>query len=607
MNRVDMESAPMKIARVVEAAWFTLFCLLLTAVGPVWAEAPIQAAMDQIVVRLCAALSPDELMKLDQAALQPFITAEDRRALASEYWCFNVDVPVVVSVMRDVKQPGVPFWLAEAGFKKTDLSVRNEEFEYEVWQKDFDAGRVGLGINGFDKHRPHYFVAVGPQTPGTQVHLSGFYPPAQRVLEMRKGAFVYHDWSDLLLTEVPDALKGQILLPTIRGRAREAHLIDAFRKTDFPSSNKPDQVVLTWNDDPRTSQSVTWRTNPSVETGIVRYKIKNANNPAGWTELKARRQDLDDRLLLNDPRVHRFTATLRDLEPGTAYAYTIGGAVGDSQTEPAEFTTAPAGPEPFTFIFLSDTHNSPETRDLLAMATAEYPRTAFCTISGDLVGSGQYRDDWDRFLKHCGTYAAGHPLAPAMGNHDCIDGLGADLYRTVFELPADVPKGVAPECAYAFEYSNALFVMPDVTASVEGQIAWLDEKLGQSHATWKFAVFHFPPYAPDNDEPEIVKCWAPLFDKHHVDFVLSGHIHQYFRTYPIRGGKRVDSTGNGTIYITSVSVKGDGQSASNPDYIAADGPSASPLFVAFTVDGNQVSVSAQDKQGRKVDECVVKK
>jgi hypothetical protein len=329
MIRVDMEGPPMKIARVIEAAWFTLFCLLLTAVGPVWAEAPIQAAMDRIVARLCAALSPDELMKLDQAALQPFITAEDRRALASEYWCFDVDVPAVVSVMRDVKQPGVPFWLAEAGFKKTDLSVRNEEFEYEVWQKGFDAGRVGLGINGFDKHRPHYFVAVGPQTPGTQVHLSGFYPPAQRVLEMRKGAFVYHDWSDLLLTEVPDALKGQILLPTIRGRAREAHLIDAFRKTDFPSSNKPDQVVLTWSDDPRTSQSVTWRTNPSVETGIVRYKIKNANNPAGWTELKAQRQDLDDRLLLNDPHVHRFTATLRDLEPGTAYAYTVGGAAGD--------------------------------------------------------------------------------------------------------------------------------------------------------------------------------------------------------------------------------------------------------------------------------------
>jgi hypothetical protein len=132
-----------------------------------------------------------------------------------------------------------------------------------------------------------------------------------------------------------------------------------------------------------------------VETGIVRYEIKNANNPAGWTEVKAQRQDLDDRLLLNDRRVHRFTATLRDLEPGTAYAYTIGGAAGDPRTEPAEFTTAPAGPEPFTFIFLSDTHSSPETRDLLAMATAEYPRTAFCTISGDLVGTGQYRDDWD--------------------------------------------------------------------------------------------------------------------------------------------------------------------------------------------------------------------
>ena len=597
----------MRIARVVRAAWSVLFCVLFTAVGAVSAEAPVQAAMDRIVERLTAAMGPDQLMTLDEAALQPFITPEDRRALATEYWCFDVDGPVIVSVMRDVKQPVVPFWLADAGFRKTDLRVRNAEFEYEVWQKRFDAGRVGLGINGFDKHRPHYFVTVGPQQPGTQVHLSGFYPPDQQVFEMRKGAFTYHDWSDLLLAEVPDALNGHLLLPTIRGRAREAYLIGAFRKTDFPSSNKPDQVVLTWSDDPRTTQSITWRTNPSVTAGILRIKEKDSTDPTGWTEVEAHGQELDDRLLLNDRRVNRFTATARDLKPGTQYVYTIGGETQDPRTGLVEFTTAPAGVEPFTFIFLSDTHNSPLTRDLLNTATAAYPHTAFCTISGDLVGTGQYRDDWDRFLEYCGGYAAGHPLAPSMGNHDCIDGLGADLYRSVFELPADGPQGTQPECAYAFEYSNALFVMPDATGSVDEQAPWIEKELSRSHAAWKFAVFHFPPFAPGSREPDIVRYWAPIFDKYHVDFVLSGHIHEYFRTHPMRDGKRVDSPKEGTIYLISVSVKGDRPRGRNPDYIAANDPSGSPLFVAFTVDGSQVTVSAQDTQGRKVDECVVTK
>ncbi|MFH0824444.1 MAG: metallophosphoesterase, partial [Pseudomonadota bacterium] len=150
----------MKVIRSPRAVWIAFLCLLFAAWAEVSAEAPVQAAMDRIVARLCAALSPDDLMKLDEAAIQPYITPEDRRVLAGEYWCFDVDVPVIVSVMRDVEQPVAPFWLPEAGFKKTDLRVCNEEFQYEVWQKSFDAGRVGLGINGFDKHRPHYFVAV---------------------------------------------------------------------------------------------------------------------------------------------------------------------------------------------------------------------------------------------------------------------------------------------------------------------------------------------------------------------------------------------------------------------------------------------------------------
>ncbi|MEZ4904972.1 MAG: hypothetical protein R2822_26070 [Spirosomataceae bacterium] len=51
---------------------------------------------------------------------------------------------------------------------------------------------------------------------------------------MKVGAFTYHDWDDLTLSEVPVSLQGQILFSTIRGRAREAHLIGAFRQTSTP-------------------------------------------------------------------------------------------------------------------------------------------------------------------------------------------------------------------------------------------------------------------------------------------------------------------------------------------------------------------------------------
>ena len=47
-----------------------------------------------------------------------------------------------------------------------------DEEEAQVWQKDFEAGKVELGINGFDKHRPVYFISVGPRDPGADLEIS---------------------------------------------------------------------------------------------------------------------------------------------------------------------------------------------------------------------------------------------------------------------------------------------------------------------------------------------------------------------------------------------------------------------------------------------------
>jgi 3',5'-cyclic AMP phosphodiesterase CpdA len=72
---------------------------------------------------------------------------------------------------------------------------------------------------------------------------------------------------------------------------------------------------------------------------------------------------------------------------------------------------------------------------------------------------------------------------------------------------------------------------------------------------WKIAVTHFPPYATEDSYPEIRKSWCSLFDKYHVDLVLSGHIHQYFRSYPVNNEKVVSDPKEGTIYISSVTVE----------------------------------------------------
>ena len=49
---------------------------------------------------------------------------------------------------------------------------------------------------------------------------------------------------------------------------------DAFRKTEFPSSETPDQILLTWSKDPVNTVDIQWRTNTEIKDGLVKYWIK---------------------------------------------------------------------------------------------------------------------------------------------------------------------------------------------------------------------------------------------------------------------------------------------------------------------------------------------
>ena len=68
-------------------------------------------------------------------------------------------------------------------------------------------------------------------------------------------------------------------------------------------------------------------------------------------------------------------------------------------------------------------------------------------------------------------------------------------------------------------------------------------------------MLHHPLYPshPWRDLPALRERFVPVFDKHHVDFVLQGHDHAYQRTYPLRGHARAGARAGGTIYLMAVS------------------------------------------------------
>lgn len=570
---------------------------------------PVKEALDGIVARLYEKLSIENLTAIDEAALADVISESERQVLATEYLSFDVNVPATVSVMRHVDQATVPFWLPKSGFRKTDLLVKNESYTYEVWQKDFPAGRIGLGINGFDCHRPHYFVAVGPQAREATLELSEFAPPlepsAQTLSVMKEGSLTYHDWTELVLTEVPEELRGQVLLTTVRGRAREAHLIGGFRSTPFPSSSTPDQVILTWSDDPKTTQTIQWRTNTAVSDGMVRFHANDSKRKTDL-EVEATRTVIEDRMLANDRFVHHYTAVLRDLEPGKTYTYHVGSPSQDLWSPLAQFTTAPAEPASFTFMYSGDTHRSADWGAMFTEAFGRHPEAAFALIGGDLVTTGLYRDDWDQLFQYSGQVFNQCPLVPCIGNHDDQDGLGAAMYLSLLGLPENGPADVEPERAYSLRYGNALFVILDIGSPLEVQARWLEPLLAGTDATWKFAMFHFPPYAPTDDYPDIRREWCSLFDKYHMDMVFSGHVHHYLRTKPIRAEKPVASPADGTVYVISVGVDGDELDMPKPNYAEVlFGGTA--LYQTLTIDGDKLTLRAYDSGHALRDEFVIEK
>ncbi|RAJ14038.1 purple acid phosphatase family protein [Arenibacter echinorum] len=587
---------------IVLSAVFLIFSCSETKKEEQQNQTSVKAVMDNVITRLYEKVDSTDYDSIDDAFMLKFLTDDEKTTLATRYQYFKVNVPVTVSLMRQLDHKA-PFWLKESGFVKTDKRVKNEVNEYEVWEKDFDAGWVNLGIPGFDRNGVIYFISVGSQKSKEELTIGERYPEEYSLEVFKKGAFTYHDWSDLKITELPKELEGQVLFTTVRGRAREAHVEGAFRETIFPSSNQSDQIMLTWSADPTNSMDVQWRTNTTVKDGIVQYWKKNTSDTIA---LNASVSGMEDRMLYNDRYINRFTANLNNLEAGTTYEYRVGSVEEKSWSTVRDFKTEAKDAKEFSFIWFGDTHRDPKWAQILNDADLRHPETAFYSIAGDIVTTGLYRTEWDMFFGYSKDVFSHRPLMPVPGNHDRQDGLGAWMYYQLFSLPTNGPEKVDPESTYAFKYGNALFLMIDSTQPNEAQTEWIENQLKNSNATWKFVMFHFPPFNFEEPYLDIQQEWGGLFDTYHVDMVMSGHIHYYMRSKPMNNGKVVDSFKDGTVYAVSIGTNGNHDDIGEEPYAEKrfkDGQ----FYQYMTLTDKTLKYTTYNQDGEIVDELLIKK
>ncbi|MBM4389228.1 MAG: metallophosphoesterase family protein, partial [Deltaproteobacteria bacterium] len=266
---------------------------------------------------------------------------------------------------------------------------------------------------------------------------------------------------------------------------------------------------------------------------------------------------------------------LKELKPDTVYHYRVGGE--GQWSGDYTFKTAPADLcKPVTFIALgddrSDDSSGPNAKwgPILMQASDENP--SFILNTGDLVKDGGEVDQWINWLEMSDPSPAQIPHMPVLGNHDDGPGEGDGAnYNQIFNLPRnDVYNN---EDFYFFTYGNIFVAGLSTQTFEEGnppfskQAEWLDKALTENPRMWKFVFFHHPNYTsykdlfgldlnhPPNEQTQNAAL-VPIFDKHHVDFVFSGHNHYYERFKPMKGGGGsnkggdiVDSPDKGTQYI----------------------------------------------------------
>lgn len=371
----------------------------------------------------------------------------------------------------------------------------------------------------------------------------------------------------------------------------------------------PFHITLSWTADSRTTQTVTWQTIEPVP-GKIRFAPQRLPQSSGGEKTIAAAVRAVD---TNRGIRYIHSATLTGLQPGVRYRYRVGG--GAAWSESHSFTVAADHTE-FRFLVFGDSQSVryDTWQRTLASAYQAYPDAAFMTIVGDLVDVGQDYGEWQAWFRAGKGVLAALPLMPLPGNHESYTPERTfsppQLFTGQFSLPLNGPEGMK-EQAYSFDYGGVHFVMLDTQAGeqrqflpdlLERQAVWLEADLTRSTAKWKIVFMHRPPY--DNksfrDNTAVRRAFTPLFDKHRIDLVISGHDHVYARTYPLVNGAVASS---GTVYTAAgrSGTKFYTTTAANPLNAVFYNPGDEPNYLAVTVTANTIAVRAVKQSGGLID------
>ncbi len=260
---------------------------------------------------------------------------------------------------------------------------------------------------------------------------------------------------------------------------------------------------------------INWKTDIAAD-GTVKYATEEYHTESG--EYDHTITDIEKKEL------HHLVIT--NLTPNTIHHYQL--TVGNESYGDYTFRTYPCTNESFTFIVYGDTREQVplftqmERYKLVADRIAEEENVSFVIHTGDLVCDGSNLTRWDVFFDAGRAMLANTTLYPVLGNHE-------DNHTNYYDA-FGVPEW------YSFDCGNAHFTVLDsndwAMPHMTEQTAWLRNDI-DGDATWKFVIFHHPPYSSDERHwggwTSFRDYWEDIFINNSVDAVFNGHVHVYER------------------------------------------------------------------------------
>jgi chitodextrinase len=254
---------------------------------------------------------------------------------------------------------------------------------------------------------------------------------------------------------------------------------------------------------------------------------------------------------LNDPvQKTQHVMLIGGLTPGTTYKYQVvsGGA---SSTASSFRSAAPAG-SAFSFAAVGDFGGPGAQVGTIASRIAE-ARTDFVQTVGDNVYPDSedpdftttYSDFDARFYVPYSSAMRRQTMWMGGGNHEYY---GDGAFWRNFWLPNN-------ERWFSYDWGDAHFLvldteLPFTPGTPQYDFAEADLAAHQDKA-WRIAVTHAPPYSStsNNSSARHVRTHlAPLLERYNVQLALTGHSHNYERSFPLRDGI---PTEGGTTYVVS--------------------------------------------------------